>query len=192
MKKEMRHFPGKALLISTSTPCANWLLRAVSSCALARQVTVLLKMIGGQQIKDRLATRQRWPALDALLAQAQPNQPLAVRVAWLEDLLTWLRRDVPATRLRLLLQLLDRQPDAHQRLALTLRTIVRDTEALDLFADTGLPQGAGFLSELFSRAMAGVLPDSPATRDLADIFDRLGIFEHRGLAIPAHGHDRRR
>jgi len=130
-------------------------------------------MIGGQQIRDRLAGRQRWPALDALLAQAQPNQPLAARVAWLEDLLAWFRRDVPSTRLRLLLQLLERQPDAHLRLAATLRSIVRDTEALDLFADTGLPQGAGFLSELFSRAMAGVLPESPDTRDLADIFDRL-------------------
>ena len=130
-------------------------------------------MIGGQQIKDRLAAWQRRPALDALLAQAQPGQPLAERVAWLEDLLAWLRREVPVTRLRLLFQLLERQPEARLRLAQTLRSIVRDTEALDLFADTGLPQGAGFLSELFSRAMAGVLPYSPDTRDLADIFDRL-------------------
>jgi len=130
-------------------------------------------MIGGQQMREWLAAGRRRPALDALLTQAQPNQPLAVRVAWLDDLLNWVRRDVPARRLRLLLQLLERQPEAHLRLALTLRSIVRDTESLDLFADTGLPQGAGFLSELLSRAAAGVLPDSPDTRDLADIFDRL-------------------
>jgi site-specific recombinase len=111
--------------------------------------------------------------LDALLAHARPDVPLAERVAWAEDLLAWVRRDVPATRLRLLLQLLDRQPEAFQRVAQTLRSIVRDTEALDLFADTGLPQGTGFTHELLSRLVAGILPDPPETRDLADIFDRL-------------------
>ena len=130
-------------------------------------------MIVWQPIKERLAALRRRPALDALLAQAQPRQPLADRVAWLEDLLAWVRQDAPATRLRLLLQLLDRQPEARLRVAQTLRSIVHDTEALDLFADTGLPQGAGFLNELFSRAVAGMLPEPPDTRDLADIFDRL-------------------
>src|ERR1035438_5912779 len=130
-------------------------------------------MIGWQQFKDRLASLRGRPALDALLAHARPDQPLAERVAWAEDLLSWVRRDVPATRLRLLLQLLERQPIAHQRVAQTLRSIVRDTEALDLFADTGLPQGAGFTHELLSRLISGLLPDPPETRDLADIFDRL-------------------
>ena len=126
-----------------------------------------------QKFWDRLAALRGKPALDALLAHARPDVPLAERVAWAEDLLAWVRRDVPATRLRLLLQLLERQPEALLRVAQTLRSIVRDTEALDLFADTGLPQGAGFTHELMSRLVAGVLPDPPETRDLADIFDRL-------------------
>ena len=130
-------------------------------------------MIGWQQLKDKLASLQGRPALEALLTHARPDQPLAGRVAWLEDLLSWVRRDVPATRLRLLLQMLERQPEAHQRVAQTLRSIVRDTEALDLFADTGLSQGAGFAHELFSRLVSGLLPGPPETRDLADIFDRL-------------------
>jgi len=133
----------------------------------------VLSMIGWQQFRDRLASLRGRPALDALLAHAHPQQSLAERVAWAEDLLAWVRRDVPATRLRLLIQLLERQPEAHQRVARTLRSIVRDTEALDLFADTGLPQGAGFAKELLSRLISGILPDPPETRDLADIFDRL-------------------
>jgi len=40
------------------------------------------------------------------------------------------RRDVSAKRLRLLLQLLERQPETHQRVALTLHSIVRDTELI--------------------------------------------------------------
>lgn len=74
--------------------------------------------------------------MDTRLAHARPDLPLAERVAWAEDLLSWVRRDVPAVRLRLLFQLLARQPEAYQHVAQTLRSIVRDTEALDLFADT--------------------------------------------------------
>ena len=130
-------------------------------------------MIGWHRFRDRFPSLQGRPALDALLSQGRPDQPLAERVAWAEDLLSWVRRDVPATRLRLLFQVLERQPEARRRMAQTLRSIVRDTEALDLFADTGLPQGAGFLQELFSRLASDLLPDPPETRDLADIFDRL-------------------
>lgn len=126
-----------------------------------------------QSFRDRLASLRGRPALDAVLAHARPDQPLAERVAWAEDLFAWVRRDTPATRVRLLLQLLERQPETRRRVAQTLRSIVRDTEALDLFADTGLPQGTGFTHELLSRLVSGVLPEPPDTRDLADIFDRL-------------------
>ena len=126
-----------------------------------------------EHFRDRLASLRGKPALDALLTQARPDKSLAERVDWAEDLLAWVRRDVPATRLKLLLQLLERQPEARTRVAQTLRSIVRDTQALDLFADTGLPQGAAFAHELMSRVVSGVLPASPDTRDLADIFDRL-------------------
>jgi site-specific recombinase len=126
-----------------------------------------------QQFRDRLAGLRGQPALDALLAHARPDEPLAERVAWAEDLLMWMRRDVPATRLRLLLQILERQPEARKHVAQTLRSIVRDTEALDLFADTGLPSGTSFTSELVSRLVLSGLPNPPETRDLADIIDRL-------------------
>ncbi|MEI9863593.1 MAG: hypothetical protein WDN00_03360 [Limisphaerales bacterium] len=130
-------------------------------------------MIWWQKFLDRLATLRGQPALDALLTQARPDQPLVERVAWAQDLLAWMRRDVPATRLKLFLQLLERQPEAHKKVAQTLRSIVRDTEALDLFADTGLPNGTGFTRELLSRLVSGALPELPDTRDLADIIDRL-------------------
>jgi site-specific recombinase len=130
-------------------------------------------MIWWQQFRERLMARGGEPALDILMANAQPAQSLPERVAWAQDLLIWMRRDVPATRLRLFLQLLERQPDAHQRVAQTLRSIIKDTEALDLFADTGLPDGTGFVREVLARFISSVLPEAPETRDLADIIDRL-------------------
>jgi hypothetical protein len=55
------------------------------------------------KLKERLASLRGRPALDALLAHANPNHPLAVRLEWAEDLFAWVRRDVPTTRLKLLL-----------------------------------------------------------------------------------------
>lgn len=126
-----------------------------------------------QHFRDRLASLRGKPALDALITHARPEAPLAERVNWAEDLCEWVRRATPATRLKLLLQLLDRQPEARDRVARTLRSLVRDTEALDLFADTGLPRGAAFTPELLARIFSRLLPDPPDTRNLADIFDRL-------------------
>ena len=124
-------------------------------------------------LRERWASYRGHPALDSLLAYVKPDMPLPDRVAWLEDLLAWVRRDTPTTRLRLLLRNLERQPEASARVSRTLRSIIRDTQALDLFADTGLPQGSGFIHELISRLGSGLLPNSPDTRDLADVFDRL-------------------
>jgi site-specific recombinase len=112
------------------------------------------------------------PALDALLAQASPDQPLSGRVDWAEDFFEWIRRDEPATRLKLFLQLLERQPEARERIVKTFRSLVRDTQALDLFADTGLPRESAFMHELMSRVFARLLPNPPETRNLADLFDR--------------------
>ena len=125
------------------------------------------------QGRERLAALRRRPALDAVLAQANPDNPLAERVDWAEDFFEWIRRDVPATRLKLFLQLLERQPEARDRVAKTLRSLVRDTQALDLFADTGLPREGAFMHELLARIFSRFLPNPPDSRNLADFFDRL-------------------
>ncbi|MFO1458367.1 MAG: hypothetical protein U1G08_03090 [Verrucomicrobiota bacterium] len=112
------------------------------------------------------------PALDSLLSGIGPEEDLAERMAWLERLLTWVRRDSPASRLRLILQILDRQPELRTRVAATLRSVLRETRALDLFAETGLPRAAGFFREASSRLIRRILPRPPAPRDLGELFDR--------------------
>ena len=122
--------------------------------------------------RERMAALRGRPALDAILAQANPEGPLAERVDWAEDFFEWIRRDEPATRLKLFLQMMERQPEARGRFVKTFRTLVRDTQALDLFADTGLPREAAFFHELLSRVFARFLPPPPDSRNLADFFDR--------------------
>lgn len=127
-----------------------------------------------KRIYRRIVDAERGrPALDAVLAQAKPDAPLADRVDWAEDFFAWVRRDEPATRLKWFLQLMERQPEARERFVKTFRSLVRDAQALDLFADTGLPRGSAFFHELLSRIFTRVLPNPPDTRNLADIFDRL-------------------
>ena len=125
---------------------------------------------------DQLLQRIHWlgrrPALDALLAHADPARPLAERVSWAENVIAWVRRRSPEKSLHLLLQILERQPDARSRVARTFRSLMRDTQALDLFADTGLPWQAAFSHEALARLTSRLLPEPPTTRDLGDIFDR--------------------
>ena len=123
-------------------------------------------------VRDRLAAVLGRPALDAVLAQANPDAPLTERLDWAEDFFEWVRRAEPATRLKLFLHLLERQPEARDRVAKTLRSLVRDTQALDLFADTGLPREGAFVHELLARILALFLPHPADTRNLADFFDR--------------------
>lgn len=118
------------------------------------------------------------PALDVLLAHADPSLPLPERIAWAEDFFAWVRGHNSEKGLKWLLQILGRQPEVRTRVARTFRSIVSDTQALDLFADTGLPNRMAFLQEAASRLSARLLPDSSNTRDLGDVFDRLFCSSH--------------
>jgi len=126
-----------------------------------------------RQIRELRERLQAAPALDSLLASADPAAPLADRVQWAERCLAWIRRDQPANRLRLLFQILDRQHETQARVAQTLRSLVRESHALDLFAETGLPRTAGFFAEAAHRLFRRLVPQDPAERDLAARFERL-------------------
>ena len=126
-----------------------------------------------EQLRARLVSTTAVPPVDSLLATADCLAPLADRIEWLEDLLSWVRRAAPGARLRFLLQQLDRQPEARLRVARLLRSIVRDTQALDLFCETGLPRESGFVREAMARLGNELLPAAPGNLDLGDALARL-------------------
>jgi site-specific recombinase len=125
--------------------------------------------------------------LDVLLSLASPQLPVEDRIEWLVELLIWMRSPgsgsitasdasqglLPAARLRFLMQVLDRHPEWKTSLARTLRSLVRDLDALDLFCQTGLPVESGFLSEAFERLLLRILPQAPRYSDLGEVFGRL-------------------
>ncbi|AQV93466.1 recombinase [Cupriavidus necator] len=126
--------------------------------------------------------------LDAILAAADPDAPLAERNGWLIELGFWIRRDgglgadadsqeagaqrrhPEHVRLRYLLQVLERHPDWAGRFALTVRSLVRENDPTGLFCDTGVALHPGFVSEMVSRLQNRFLPPPPNRSDMAGLF----------------------
>ncbi|RYZ63546.1 MAG: hypothetical protein EOP09_17490, partial [Proteobacteria bacterium] len=122
--------------------------------------------------------------LDSLLsAPPLPETILRKRLEWLSDLTQWIRAQgaikteldfqsgqPQALRAKYMLLILERNPAWKKNVAETLRSIVKDTSALDLFVNTGVPNQQGFGAELLDRLHYKVLPQAPDYKNLASFF----------------------
>ena len=133
--------------------------------------------------------------LTALLNAADPKATLAERHLWLIRLLEWLRHapveapatpptpatpatpaapstktPLPALRLKHLLGVLDRNPDHQARVATLLARFWGEVDSIALLADFGFAPRMDLWGELGRRLRARVLPLSPDTPDLGELF----------------------
>src|SRR3954470_21835034 len=119
------------------------------------------------------------PSLDLLVSTTSSKDSLENRLNWLVDVVQWIRRpgneeaapaqpklQLQAGRLRRLLDVLDRNPEWKRSVAQTLRSIVRETTALELFSQTGLPRQFGLLQEAGERLANRILPSPPGSAEL--------------------------
>lgn len=125
--------------------------------------------------------------LDALLGIANPAAPLHERLNWVVDLLQWVRYKhltsddyseiknikVPTARMRFLLMVLERHPDWKVNVAKTLRSIIHDVPAMELFAEIGLPQELGLLGEFKNRFFSKIMPERPLSEGMGQLFSAL-------------------
>jgi site-specific recombinase len=136
--------------------------------------------------RDRtLPGRGRRAAWDitALLNAAHSHASLPERHLWLIRLTQWLRHGEPppsagATpvallRLRLLLQALERNAESRRQVVGLLAQFWQEIDAASLFAEMGFAPRAAFGGELLRRLGRKLLPASPATTELADLFGQL-------------------
>jgi site-specific recombinase len=132
--------------------------------------------------------------LNTLLSSANPKLSLEKRVEWIQDLMTWIRStekipiqfdtsigQIHTARVRFILQLLDRNPEWKQTVSQTLRSVIHETSALQLFCNTGLPNEAGFLQEATDRVLNKIIPTPPEEKELSELF--LKIFPREEDAI---------
>ncbi|WP_119291665.1 site-specific recombinase [Azohydromonas sediminis] len=130
------------------------------------------------------AARQRGWDLPSLLTAADPRAPLAERHRWLIGLTQWLRAaargptaaadadrtPLPVLRLRHLVDVLERHGEPRARVAALLAQFWRDVDVASLFADLGYGTRMSLWSELRHRLALRLLPATPETRDLAELF----------------------
>ena len=145
----------------------------------------------------RIRRRTGWD-LTALLNAADPKASLPERHLWLIRLLEWLRHAPletqaptkaaasapmplggpaestvtprPVLRLRHLLGVLDRHPEHHERVSQLLRRVWAEVDNAALLADFGFAPRMDLWGELGRRIRARVLPLTPATTDLGELF----------------------
>ncbi|WP_137894954.1 site-specific recombinase [Ramlibacter sp. 2FC] len=118
------------------------------------------------------------PDLTRLLATLDPEAPLAGRHLWLIDLVQWLRGDganvsAAAARLRLLLDATLAHPEEGQRWRRWWQAFLATVDATPLLADHGFAPRSAFFSEFGHRLRRKLLPGTPETSDLGELFDLL-------------------
>jgi site-specific recombinase len=129
--------------------------------------------------------------LTALLNAADPKASLTERHLWIIRLLEWLRHapagsearasaldaapatPAPALRLRHMLSVIERNAEHRERVGATLIAFLREVDSAALLADFGFAPRAGLWAELGRRLRARILPLTPATTDLGELFGLL-------------------
>jgi len=128
------------------------------------------------------ARRAAWD-LSALLTSADPKAPRPEQHLWLVRLAQWLRQPAPlhdaatdtgtpwpVRRLRHLLQLLERHPAQAEPVVAVLRGALGDTQLATLLAEHGFAPRQGFSSEVADRLRLALVPRTPDTLELGQLF----------------------
>ncbi|MFN4265677.1 MAG: site-specific recombinase [Aquabacterium sp.] len=107
------------------------------------------------------------------LDSAHAQLPTVERHIWLIRIMDWLREGEPVTRLTQLLGLLESDPTRRDKVVQTLGAFWRDVDISALLADYGFAAHPSFLDEFSARLGRRILPLTPDTTDLGDLFDLL-------------------
>jgi site-specific recombinase len=115
---------------------------------------------------------------EAIIAGIDPEATLAQRHLWLIGVVRWLRgpvSDVPATlrRLEVLLDTADADPALRARWGLWWQRFREEVDLAPLLADFGFASRAAFLGEFGHRLRRKLLPASPLTTDMAELYGLL-------------------
>lgn len=113
-----------------------------------------------------------------LLETLDAEAPLAQRHLWLMDTLRWVRGDASdvigaVARMRALVDALDADPALRQRWRAWWRVFHETVDITPLLADHGFAPRTAFLSEFGHRVRRKLLPGTPESTDLAELFNLL-------------------
>jgi site-specific recombinase len=122
--------------------------------------------------------------LFALLGALDPEGSLAKRLDTIEELARWVI-EVPAfkrllrpaplqlARLRQLIEVVQDDASLRAKLSATLGSVFRDTSAVHLFSEAGLPSDRGIATETIDRISRRILPRPPDDENLERLVSRV-------------------
>jgi site-specific recombinase len=125
--------------------------------------------------------------LSDILDSIDPYSDRVTKILWLEELIEWIKlpihpsgsspistpQHIKATRIKFLLQVLERNPNWKSQLSLVIESILTDMSYMNLLVDSGLPKGTGFISELTSRLLKKILPFNEVSNDITDLVTKI-------------------
>lgn len=125
--------------------------------------------------------------LASLLASAGSADSLGEKVQWVEDFVEWIRLSsapdlstrgkgpgtIQSVRVRYFLNALERNAAGRAAVSKLLTSILLETEAVRLLAETGLHSEDGFVGEAFERVLHRFLPTPRDDRNLSALFSRI-------------------
>ncbi|HET8871382.1 MAG TPA: recombinase [Aquabacterium sp.] len=107
------------------------------------------------------------------LDSANAQLPAVERHIWLLRLMDWIRQGEPVAHVQYLVHQLRTEPARRDKVLQLLAATWRDVDVTALLADYGFAAHPSFLHELGARLRRHLLPLSPETADLGDLFDLL-------------------
>ncbi len=132
--------------------------------------------------------------LDSILSSARLRSSLEEKGEWIQNLMLWINStervpsqfdpstgQIHTARVRFILQLLDRNLEWKKAVAQIFQSVIQETNALQLFCHTGLPNEVGFLQEATDRILNKIIPTPPDEKELSELF--LKIFPRKEYAI---------
>jgi len=164
--------PAMVELVLAAIPPAK--RAAHEAAALAERLGALDTAINLPERLDALVRLTRWTRTwRGVLPPAHPDEPLP---------------EAALSRLHHLLDLLEQAPAVRARVQRAMGRILAESDALALFAESGIPVQRGFFAEFGDRLMNKLLPQPRDDRDLAKLLRQLfsGAGEvERFLQMPA-------
>ena len=143
-----------------------------------KKVPKFFKSIQSAQIK-----KQTKVDLSFLLSTAAQQKTLNDQLQWMSDFINWVKSpanqetesivDLPSTRIKFLLSVLDRNEVWKKDFVLICQSILLQTSVFELLSETNLSQSSGFFSDLFERLLLKVLPQPQFDSNLNHYFTNL-------------------
>ncbi len=117
-------------------------------------------------------------SLDLILAEINPHSSLEDRIEWIQKCVRWIRNTdlfeiepekIPATKLKYLFMVLERNTETREKVSATLILTLQELRSIEFFCEVGLPSQIGLIGELIDKMTAKFLPKKPIGHQLSEL-----------------------